>query len=40
MIEQIDKYWAKLFADPMTVQTPSGPITTATVHKSRMIEGE
>ena len=26
MIEQIDKYWGKLFADPITVQTPSGPI--------------
>ncbi|MCK4305007.1 MAG: hypothetical protein KAY24_12285, partial [Candidatus Eisenbacteria sp.] len=26
MIEQIDKYWKKLFADPFTVQTPSGPI--------------
>ncbi len=26
MIEQIDKYWKKLFADPITVQTPSGPI--------------
>ena len=26
MIEQIDKYWEKLFADPITVQTPSGPI--------------
>lgn len=26
MIEQIDKYWNKLFADPMTVQTPAGPI--------------
>ena len=24
MIEQIDKYWDKLFADPITVQTPSG----------------
>lgn len=25
MIEQIDKYWDKLFADPIIVQTPSGP---------------
>jgi hypothetical protein len=24
MIAQIDKYWDKLFADPITVQTPSG----------------
>jgi hypothetical protein len=26
MIEQIDKYWRKLFADPITVQTAAGPI--------------
>lgn len=26
MIKQIDKYWQKLFADPITLQTPSGPI--------------
>jgi hypothetical protein len=26
MIEQIDKYWDKLFADPINVETPSGPI--------------
>jgi hypothetical protein len=26
MIEQLDKYWKKLFADPITVQTTSGPI--------------
>ena len=26
MIEQIDRYWEKLFADPITVQTPSGPM--------------
>jgi len=25
MIEQIDKYWDKLFADPIAVMTPSGP---------------
>jgi len=25
MIAQIDKYWEKLFADPIAVQTPSGP---------------
>jgi hypothetical protein len=24
MIEQINKYWGKLFADPITIQTPSG----------------
>lgn len=26
MIGQIDKYWDKLFADPITVQTPNGPL--------------
>jgi len=26
MIGQIDKYWNKLFADPILVQTPNGPI--------------
>ena len=26
MISQIDKYWEKLFADPITVQTKSGPV--------------
>jgi hypothetical protein len=26
MIGQIDKYWGKLFADPITVQTSSGPV--------------
>jgi len=25
MIAQIDKYWKKLFADPITVDTPTGP---------------
>ena len=26
MIDQMDKYWGKLFADPITVQTPNGPL--------------
>jgi hypothetical protein len=26
MIQQIHKYWDKLFADPISVETPSGPI--------------
>jgi hypothetical protein len=26
MIGQIDKYWDKLFADPITVETPNGPL--------------
>ncbi|MGC8563127.1 MAG: transposase, partial [Thermoplasmata archaeon] len=27
MVEQIDKYGEKLFADPIRVDTPNGPIT-------------
>ena len=26
MREQIERYWEKLFADPVSVQTPSGPL--------------
>jgi hypothetical protein len=26
MIKQIDKYWRKLFADPIVAQTPDGPV--------------
>jgi len=27
MVEQIDKYWEKLFADPIHVNTPQGKVT-------------
>ena len=30
MVKQIDKYWDKLFADPIQVNTPNGKITLAT----------
>ena len=38
MIEQIDKYWGKLFADPITVQTPSGPIQIQPQRTNNILE--
>ena len=38
MIEQIDKYWKKLFADPLTVQTPSGPIQIQPERTNNILE--
>jgi len=38
MIEQIDKYWVKLFADPITVQTPSGPILIQPQRTNNILE--
>jgi hypothetical protein len=38
MIEQIDKYWKKLFADPITVQTPSGPILIQPQRTNNILE--
>ena len=38
MIEQIDKYWEKLFADPITVQTPSGPIRIQPQRTNNILE--
>jgi hypothetical protein len=38
MIEQIDKYWQKLFADPITVQTPSGPIRIQPQRTNNILE--
>ena len=38
MIVQIDKYWEKLFADPITVQTPSGPIEIAPQRTNNILE--
>jgi len=38
MIEQIDKYWKKLFADPITVQTPSGPIRIQPQRTNNILE--
>ena len=38
MIAQIDKYWEKLFADPITVQTPLGPIQIQPQRTNNIIE--
>lgn len=38
MIEQIDKYWDKLFADPITVSTPTGPITIQPQRTNNVLE--
>ncbi len=38
MIAQIDKYWQKLFADPITVQTPSGPLQIQPQRTNNLLE--
>jgi hypothetical protein len=38
MIKQIDKYWDKLFADPITVQTPSGPLLIQPQRTNNILE--
>jgi hypothetical protein len=38
MIQQIDKYWEKLFADPLTVNTPEGPVTIAPQRTNNILE--
>jgi len=38
MIAQLDKYWAKLFADPITVQIPSGPIAIQPQRTNNLLE--
>ena len=38
MIDQIDKYWEKLFADPITVQTPSGPLLIQPQRTNNILE--
>jgi len=38
MIAQIDKYWGKLFADPITVQTPSGPLQIQPQRTNNLLE--
>ena len=38
MIAQIDKYWEKLFADPITVQTPWGPIVITPQRTNNILE--
>ena len=38
MIAQIDKYWEKLFADPITVETPAGPILIQPQRTNNILE--
>ena len=38
MIEQIDKYWAKLFADPIPVNTPHGKTTIQPQRTNNILE--
>jgi len=38
MIKQIDKYWDKLFADPIIVQTPSGPLLIQPQRTNNILE--
>ena len=38
MIEQIDEYWTKLFADPITVQTAAGPVLIQPQRTNNILE--
>ncbi len=38
MIKQIDKYWKKLFADPMLVNTPQGEVLIAPQRTNNILE--
>ena len=38
MIGQIDKYWDKLFADPIPVETPDGPIVIQPQRTNNVLE--
>lgn len=38
MIGQIDKYWDKLFADPITLKTPNGEITVQPQRTNNILE--
>ncbi|NQU53732.1 MAG: transposase [Bacteroidetes bacterium] len=38
MLEQIDKYWEKLFADPITVETPHGKTTIQPQRTNNILE--
>jgi len=38
MVKQIDKYWDKLFADPIQVTTPAGPITLQPQRTNNLLE--
>jgi len=38
MIEQLDKYWKKLFADPLVINTTEGPIRIAPQRTNNLME--
>jgi len=38
LIAQIDKYWDKLFADPITVKTPHGPVSVQPQRTNNIME--
>ena len=38
MIEQIDKYWSKLFADPIIANTPDGPVVILPQRTNNILE--
>lgn len=38
MIKQIDKYWEKLFADPIAIQTPQGTVTVQPQRTNNILE--
>jgi hypothetical protein len=38
MLVQIDKYWEKLFADPIVVDSPNGPITIHPARTNNILE--
>jgi hypothetical protein len=38
LIAQIDKYWDKLFADPITVETPHGPVSVQPQRTNNIME--
>lgn len=38
MVEQIDRYWEKLFADPITATTPSGEVTIQPQRTNNILE--
>ena len=38
MVQQIDKYWDKLFADPIQVATPTGPVSVQPQRTNNILE--
>ena len=38
MTAQLDKYWDKLFADPISIDTPSGPVTIQPQRTNNLLE--